>query len=407
MKNKIELKKTLKIVFLFILILISLFEVVNLFEYRKYTHEYNQKIESVISNVIEKYPNADEDELVEILSDYSKESSNILEKYGIDLKKDSAILKNQKYFAYFNVAQLIVILVLSTGIIVIFIMYNYNKNKKLDEITSYIEKINNGNYRLDIDDNTEDELSILKNEVYKTTVMLREIAQNSQKDKANLKDALSDISHQLKTPLTSMNIMIDNILDDPNMDKNMRTEFLKDIKKEVFNISFLVNSLLKLSKLDADSVQFINKLENIEDILKKSVENVAAICDLKNIKIEVYGKENCNINCDLRWQVEAITNILKNCAEHSPIGSSIEISYLKNKLYTQINIQDHGIGIDKEDLPHIFERFYKGKNSLEDSVGIGLALSKSIIEKDNGYVNVESQVGRGTKFTIKYYNDFS
>ena len=247
----------------------------------------------------------------------------------------------------------------------------------------------------------------MKNEVYKTTVMLREIAQNSQKDKANLKDALSDISHQLKTPLTSMNIMIDNILDDPNMDKNMRTEFLKDIKKEVFNISFLVNSLLKLSKLDADSVQFINKLENVEDILKKSMENVAAICDLKNIKIEVSGKENCTINCDLRWQVEAITNILKNCAEHSPIESSIEISYLKNKLYTQINIQDHGIGIDKEDLPHIFERFYKGKNSSEDSVGIGLALSKSIIEKGNGYVSVESKVGRGTKFTIKYYNDFS
>ncbi len=407
MKNKIELKKTLKIVFLFILILISLFEVVNLFEYRKYTQEYNQKIESVISNVIEKYPNANKDELIEILSDNSKENSNILEEYGIDLKEDSAIVKNQKYFVYFNVAQLIVILVLSTGIIVIFIMYNYNKNKKLDEITSYIEKINNGNYRLDIEDNTEDELSILKNEVYKTTVMLREIAQNSQKDKANLKDALSDISHQLKTPLTSMNIMIDNILDDPNMDKNMRTEFLKDIKKEVFNISFLVNSLLKLSKLDADSVQFINKLENVEDILKKSVENVAAICDLKNIKVEVSGKENCTINCDLRWQVEAITNILKNCAEHSPIGSSIEISYFKNKLYTQINIQDHGIGIDKEDLPHIFERFYKGKNSSEDSVGIGLALSKSIIEKGNGYVSVESQVGRGTKFTIKYYNDFS
>ena len=144
-------------------------------------------------------------------------------------------------------------------LISIFLKYNHSKDKKLKEITKYIEEINNKNYKLDIEDNTEDELSILKNEIYKTTIMLKEVAENSMKDKTCLKDSLSDISHQLKTPLTSIIIMLDNILDNPNMDDATKNEFIKDIKREIVNINFLVESLLKISKLDASSVTFINK----------------------------------------------------------------------------------------------------------------------------------------------------
>lgn len=171
-----------------------------------------------------------------------------------------------------------------------FIKYNKLKDTKLTEIIKYIEEINNKNYKLDIDDNTEDELSILKNEIYKTTVMLKEMAENSASDKANLKDSLSNISHQLKTPLTSIVIMLDNILDTEDMDSNIRKDFIKDIKREIININFLVESLLKLSKLDANSVNLINKKVNIKDILQESIKNVSIICDLKNIKINIYRR---------------------------------------------------------------------------------------------------------------------
>lgn len=233
--------------------------------------------------------------------------------------------------------------------------------------------------------------------------MLKEIAENSKQDKINLKDSLSDISHQLKTPLTSIIIMLDNILDNPNMDKNMRDEFLKDIKREIININFLVISLLKLSKLDASSVSFINKDEYIKDIVEESIKNVSAICDLKNIKINVVGDSKAIINCDMKWQIEALTNIIKNCVEHSRYNSCIDINFEENKMYSKIEIKDHGTGIDKDDLPHIFDRFYKGKNSSSDSIGIGLALAKSIIDKNNGYITVESKIEEGSKFIIKYF----
>lgn len=233
--------------------------------------------------------------------------------------------------------------------------------------------------------------------------MLKEVADNSKQGKLKLKNSLSDISHQLKTPLTSITILIDNIIDNPDMDKETRSEFAKDIKREITNINFLVQSLLKLSKLDADSVKFINTDVKIADIIKNSIRNVSVLCDLKNIEIEVKGNETSKIYCDMNWQVEAITNILKNCVEHSNNNTKIQVNYEENVVYSKIEIRDYGVGIYKEDLPHIFERFYKGKNSSNESVGIGLALSKPIIESNNGYIGVESEIGKGTKFSIKYF----
>ena len=233
--------------------------------------------------------------------------------------------------------------------------------------------------------------------------MLKEIAENSKQDKVNLKNSLSDISHQLKTPLTSISIMLDNILDNPEMNKETRNEFIKDIKREIININFLVNSLLKLSKLDANSVKFMNKEEQLEDIINESIKNVSTLCDLKDIKINVIGQVESKISCDLKWQVEAVTNILKNAIEHSKVCSRIDITCEQNKIYTEIKIKDYGVGISEKDLPHIFERFYKGEKSSSESVGIGLALAKSIIESNGGYVEAESEEGKGTIFTIKYF----
>ena len=323
--------------------------------------------------------------------------------YGIDLEDDSIILENNRYFTVALILNIVICITLGVTIIFIYLRYNYKKDKKLKEITKYIEEINSRNYKLDIDDNTEDELSILKNEIYKTTVMLKEIAENSNQDKIKLKDSLSDISHQLKTPLTSITIMLDNILDNSKMEENTRQEFIKHIKREIININFLVNSLLKLSKLDANSIKFIKKQENMSDLINEAIKKVSVLCDLKDVKIEFKNDENIKINCDLKWQAEAITNLLKNAVEHSRNGSIINITVSQNNVYSSIEIQDYGIGIDKKDLPHIFERFYKGKNSNPENIGIGLALAKAIIESGNGSIDVESEVGCGTKFIIKYY----
>ena len=173
--------------------------------------------------------------------------------------------------------------------------------------------------------------------------MLKEVAENSKQDKLKLKDSLSDISHQLKTPLTSITIMLDNMLDNKDMEMATREEFIKDIKREVTNLNFLVSSLLKLSKLDANTINFINKEENIEKILKEATKNIEGLCDLKNVEINIKGEADKTIKCDFKWQVEAITNILKNCVEHSNQNSKIDIKYIQNNMYTKIDIRDYGM----------------------------------------------------------------
>ena len=400
MKNKIELRKTLICILCVIALAVALFGTLYIYQYKVYTNNFNNKIAIMMTKLTEEYPSLSKSELFDIINNQGNINEKLFDTYGIDLNKDTVIIENERMFSRFLIGNIIFIVVVCIIILILFLKYNNSKDKKLNEITKYIEEINNKNYKLDIDDNSEDELSILKNEIYKTTIMLKEIAENSKQDKIKLKDSLSDISHQLKTPLTSITILIDNIIDNPEMDKETKAEFAKDIKREVTNINFLVQALLKLSKLDANSVKFINENVTVESIIEESMKNIAVLSDLRNVKIQVNGDKNAKVYCDFKWQVEAITNILKNAIEHSNTNGNIQINYEENQVYTKIEIIDYGVGIDKEDLPHIFERFYKGKNSSPESVGIGLALSKSIIENNNGYISVEAE--QGTKFIIKY-----
>ena len=286
--------------------------------------------------------------------------------------------------------------------LIVFILYERKQDKEIDKITKYLEAINDKNYTLKIDENSEEELSILKNELYKVTVMLRENASNTLKDKINLKRALEDISHQLKTPLTSILIILDNLTDNPEMDYQTRVEFLHDLKRETTRIQSLIQSILKLSKFDSNTVQFIKQDIYLKQIVDEAIKNTGSLADLKNIKINVEGNKKIKLNCDLLWQIEAITNILKNCIEHSKENTQIDIKYNNNSVYSYITITDYGEGISKEDLPHIFERFYRGKNSSNESIGIGLSLSKTIIESNNGIVSVESNSDK-TTFIIKYF----
>lgn len=390
---------------LLILLTIFLFFFYLLFtyQYNKYKLNYNNKLNGIITLLLEKNENLTKDEIIDILNN-NKEYKDILKEYGLYKDIDSFIIENDKNFNSFITTDICFIILLI--LILIFIIYKDRLifNKKINELTKYFNEINKGNYDILLQDNEEGNLSILKNEIYKMTIMLKEQTEKSKKDKENLKTSLEDISHQLKTPLTSITILLDNIVDNPNMDENTKIEFISDIRKEIFNINFLVQNLLKLSKFDANTIIFNEEEAFIKDIINEAIKKISTLCDLKNININVNGNTKAKIKCDFNWQIEAISNILKNSLEYSKENDNIYIDYDTNNVYTFINIKDNGIGIDKKDLPHIFKRFYKAKNQNKDSVGIGLSLSKKIIEKDNGKISVYSKLNEGTTFKIKYFN---
>ena len=402
MSNKIELKKSI-IISLVITIIFSIFmAIINIYEYKEYTKNFNKNIASIIDVIQSKYPEISTDEIIGILNSEKIPQNNSLKKYGIDLEKNTVILENNKINNKFIKIEIILLITTSISLLIVFILYERKQDKEIDKITKYLEAINDKNYTLKIDENSEEELSILKNELYKVTVMLRENASNTLKDKINLKRALEDISHQLKTPLTSILIILDNLIDNPEMDYQTRVEFLHDLKRESIRIQSLIQSILKLSKFDSNTVQFIKQDIYLKQIVDEAIKNTESLADLKNIKINVEGNKKIKLNCDLLWQTEAVTNILKNCIEHSSENTKIDIKYNNNSVYSYITITDYGEGISKEDIPHIFERFYRGKNSANESIGIGLSLSKTIIESNNGIITVESNNNK-TTFTIKYF----
>lgn len=395
MKNK---KKYSKLI-LFTLITFGIIILLNVMLYYQVNKNYNNKIVNIISNIKEKYPEMKDDEILDIIKNNVK--TNTFNRYSFDLDGIVLIKENKTMFVSYFIILLFIYLIICLVYLTIIINNNKKKDKEINEVIKIIEEINNKNYSFKMKDINEEDLSLLKNEIYKTTIMLNEISEISKKDKKELEESLEDISHQLKTPLTSILIMIDTLLDDENMDQNTREDFLRNIKREVMNINFLVKSILKLSRLDTNTVKFISKKESVKEIINEAILNVSLLSDLKNVKIETNLSDSF-ITCDYKWQIEALTNILKNSIEHSYENNKVLIESGENNAYVKITIKDFGTGIAKEDINHIFERFYKGKDSDYDSIGIGLALSKSIIEKQNGKISVESSEN-GTTFTIKYF----
>lgn len=402
MKNKIELKKYIISTLIVFICLFVLFLFLNIYEYKTYTKNFNNKISAIINVIKKDYPKITDKEIIKIINNDKMETNDFFNKYGIDANNKSILIKNDRDYHKFLAINLSFLTITVVILLIIYIRYNYKKEEDIKDIIKCIEQINKKNYEIQIDSISEDELSILKNEIYKTTIMLKEAAENSSKDKLNLKKSLEDISHQLKTPLTSILVMLDNIIEDSNMEEKIRNDFIVDIKRNVLNINFLVQSLLKLSKFDANAIHFVKQENDLKTIVEESIKNVSTLCDLRNINIKLNIKENSKIICDDKWQIEALTNIIKNAIEHSKNNSNIIINIENNNVYSMIEVIDFGEGIAKKDIKHIFERFYKCKNTKTDSIGIGLALAKTIIEEDKGTISVESNKLE-TKFIIKYY----
>lgn len=284
----------------------------------------------------------------------------------------------------------------------IFFLFTRKRYQDIRKLAYYLASVYSGQPTMDIRDNVEGELSILKNDIYKVTLTLSEQSTLLKKEKQYLADTLSNISHQLKTPLTSMFVMAD-LLNNPSLPPDKREEFLGKIINQLKRIEWLVTSLLKLSKIEVQSVIFKKELVSVKKMINKAVEPLLVPMELKNQELSFSCKEDLFVYGDENWTVEAILNVIKNGIEHTPVGGQIAISCEETPLYTQIVIADSGEGISPEDAPHIFERFYKGKNAGADSIGIGLAMSKTILQSQNADVFMESQIGAGTTFRIKFY----
>ena len=400
MENRPGLKKIIILSIILNIIFVSLFIFINKQEYKSYIRNYNNKINIICNNIKEKYPNLSDSEIFEILTS-NKSSNNFFRKYGYDLNNDAVIKENDNYFNKYIIIEIVIFTLNLCIVLFLYLNHNRRKDKDIKEIIKLVDNINKRNYNLDINSLNEEELSILKDEIYKITVMLREQADNSNKDKINLKTSLEDISHQLRTPLTAILINIDNILDNPNLDNKKKEEFLRKIKRESYNMKMLIELILKLSRLEVNTISFDKKKNSISNLINSCMDNVSTLADLKNINIKTTGTDFL-LKCDYSWEVEAITNILKNAVEHAYSDSEILINYGDNKVYSKVEIINEGETIANEDLKHIFERFYKGKNSKSDSFGIGLSLAKAIVENDNGKIMVDS-INNKTTFTIKYY----
>lgn len=395
MKNK----KTIILIIIITLVYLFAFNMIYLYQETIYKEKYNKFVNNIIYVVKKSYPNVSNKELSDILN--GKSDYNYLNEYGIDVDGEFALIsmnnENRKIFVINNAIFGLFIIILS----IILIARNNYENKKLEEIIRLIEEINKKNYNLNIKGTDETTISKLKNEIYKTVVMLKNDAENSLKDKIIIKTYLEDISHQLKTPLTVISIALDNLIDNPNMDEKSRNEFISKIARENANINNLVQNLLKLSRFDVNVINFANKNISIKELLNKAVDKVSLVADLKNVDIKLSILENFNLNIDPNWQIEAISNIIKNAIEHSNEKDTVYINTEDNKIYSKIEIINNGVISDKE-LNKIFDRFYTNKKGYSENVGIGLSLAKNIIEKNNGKIDVNSKDEK-TIFTIKYY----
>lgn len=304
--------------------------------------------------------------------------------------------------SFFSVAAGWITLILSCLLITTIILFTKWRYQRIEDLSEYLRRISAGELSLDVRDNREGELSILKNEIYKVTKILSEQRSLLQQDKIQLMNAISDISHQLKTPLTSMTVMAD-LLGEDHLPQEKRTEFVQNIQTQLERIDWLVSSLLKLSKIDAGAITFKKETVNVKKLINRVLEHFAIPIDVKGICVSLQGEEHVTFQGDENWTTEALINIVKNGIEHTAEGGKLEISFSENPLYTEIMIRDNGKGIVKEDLPYIFQRFYKGKNASDDSVGIGLAMAHSIITSQKGSVDVTSKEGKGTEFHIKFF----
>lgn len=384
----------------------------------KYKNMENTYIRCIIENVISQYPDFDMEEIAIILnksygelesSTTSEEFYNILRKNGIT--DNTFYIKDMSDIRNVNIiVSTLIIGVMSVLFIICFYIYLRRRKNAIVQLQDYMDKISRGNYELEINDNSEDELSSLKNSLYKIMVYMKEQADSARIKKVMLAQSVSDISHQLKTPLTSTQILLDNLNDNPDMDYSTRKKFIYEALNQVNGMSWMIVSMLKLSRIDAGVVEFNNENISINKIIEEAVGNLEVIAEIKNVNIEKnidnrnedeLNKSDIYIKGDYNWNREALQNIIKNAIEHSNDKGTVKINITDNDVYTAVYITNRGEKLSDKQQKQIFERYYSEAKYEDNSMGIGLPLAKAVIEKQGGYISVESD-DEETVFIVKY-----
>lgn len=408
-KYNVEMKSFIRrfsVLFLVAIIMCGGVTLINLRIIKEKVVENNQ---AIIGNILSKRPELEEDIIDIVTQGNSKDNvdfgQKILSKYNynsnISLNNEPIINESIRYIFNINWMFLCIILIL---FIILALSYFKKIYEDIKDMTDYVYNSSEG-VRFEMKNRNQDgQIGFLKTELIKMTNILKEKVELLNNEKIFLNNTISDISHQLKTPMTSLVILNDLMYED--LPQETKIEFLDKIKSQLNRMEWLVKSMLKLSKVEAKVIDFEKKEVKIKELIKRSVAPSLIPMEIKNIELSISGDDNTSYIGDINWSSEAFVNIIKNCIEHTPQGGKINISYDENPIYCEVVIKDSGEGIDKKDLPHIFKRFYKGKASKEDSVGIGLAMSKSIIESQNGDIYVNSEKNQGTEFHIIFHKTY-
>ena len=360
--------------------------------------------DSLVTEIVRRYPDVEEETIRQMTSDgLASQKESVLKKYGIE--EDNFLPKrtggNQQVMIVGGVTG--ILFLVCAGCVGIFLYAMKRQRKQIEELEQYCEEVLQETATLDLRDNEEGRFSLLKNKVYDITVLLREKNQLLEKNRKETERLIADISHQLKTPITSLRMTNEILYMDMPSEKRMT--FLDNMQADLLKIEWFVKTILNLAKLDSKTLTLKREETMAAELSEKMIDSFKIFCEVSGCRIASSGEEDITLWCDKKWLLEALHNILKNALEHG--AAHIALLWSENNLYTKLEITDDGEGIEKEELPHIFERFYKMKGSREDSMGLGMAFTKSMIAYQNGEVKVKSKKGEGTTFIVKIYkNDF-
>lgn len=405
-----EIKKyNISIIALFLItIILSIF--INILNLNIIKADVIQNNQAIVGNIVSKYPELEKDIVSVITQAKNKENidlgAKVLQKYNYDsstnLSQEPIVQNNIYKMLKINILFITFVFLCLITISFYFFIKIY---RDIKDMTDYVYHSSEGREYEMKNKNQEGQIGLLKTEIMKMTTVLKEKVALLHSEKIFLNDTISDISHQLKTPMTSLMLLTDLMYND--LDKEKKIEFLDRTNTQLSRMDWLIKSMLKLSKLEAKVIDFKTDKVNINELIKRSISPLLVPIELRNISLNINGDKEASYTGDIEWSSEALSNIIKNCIEHTKEGGTLDITYEENPIYSEIIIKDNGEGIDKDDIQNIFKRFYKGKNSKSDSVGIGLAMAKSIIESQNGDIYVKSKKNRGSEFHITFHKRYN
>ena len=371
--------------------------------------DYIKSLGAISERVVEKDPKMEKEIMPLITKEVSNEEAikgkALLKGYGLTQDLEDELFPYARTTIINNNYSIIIIFVFMTAILFTLNYFQYSfVYKRVRKLTGAAKKVVEGDYDIAINENKEGDFSKLAISFNSMSGIIRNNLSELEREKNFLVDLLSDISHQLKTPLSSV-ILYNDIMVNKELTRDQEEAFLTNNQNQLEKMNWLIKNLFKLAKLDAKAIEIVREEQSLNETLKDSIDALESKANECKVNIIFKEKEKINFKHDRLWLQEAFINIIKNAIEHTLPRGTISVELMQNPLYTRILIEDTGEGISDMDLPNIFKRFYKAKSSKKsDSIGIGLALSKSIIEAHNGIIEVASKLNIGTRFIITFIN---